>query len=305
MTAFGGWFGILSDVEVPRRRRVGTSFGYEACSYEQIRVHTGEKATKCRVSSGNRHFPRGGPAETFARLRLVTRSVTLSQPGETPLHHPPPRLDREALRLRVAPDDLQLPAAVPLAPSRQLLACIRAIRPDLLQVRDEWGQSGEQSPAADRVMRVRRRDRDRDRQPQRIDEEMALTPFDALVAVVTADRGRFLDRLDALRVHDRRRGPGGIPCPRAPAPPGGGRRGYHSTVRRDGNGGNSNRRLARAGSHRGDSARDSRCGAERRWRRRPCATSGDAGAGPWRAATGGERIGYLPAARIAGDGNWT
>src|SRR3954467_10658515 len=81
----------------------------------------------------------------LARLHLPfvihPQAAIAHQPRETPLHHPASRLDGEALRLRVAPDDLQLPAAAFLAPARQLLAGVRAIRPDLPQARDEWGQS--------------------------------------------------------------------------------------------------------------------------------------------------------------------
>src|SRR3712207_2535517 len=54
-------------------------------------------------------------------------------------------------------------------------------------------------------MDTRGGDVDRQRQSQGIDEQVAFPPLDALVGIVAADASGFLDGLNALCVHDRRR----------------------------------------------------------------------------------------------------
>jgi hypothetical protein len=76
------------------------------------------------------------------------QTAVAHQPGEsspegTRLHHPSPRLEREALRPRVAPDDLRIPAAIVFVPAGQLPAGVRPVRPNLRQAGDERGQPGE------------------------------------------------------------------------------------------------------------------------------------------------------------------
>jgi hypothetical protein len=112
---------------------------------------------------------------------------------------------------RVAPDDLQLPAAVPLAPARQLLAGVRTVRPDFLQARDARLEPGEQSLSATLIVHFGSCNEGRDRQPRRIDEDASR------VAVVPADRGRFPDHLYALGIYDRCRWGGCLPTLRRSA----------------------------------------------------------------------------------------
>ncbi len=46
-------------------------------------------------------------------------------------------------------------------------------------------------------------DINREQQAQGIDKDVALTSFHTLMSIKATDPGRFLDRLDTLRIHDR------------------------------------------------------------------------------------------------------
>lgn len=57
MSVIERYVGVLSDEEVPRMTRVGTSCRYRERSYEQRCGQSGENRIKCCVFSENRHFP--------------------------------------------------------------------------------------------------------------------------------------------------------------------------------------------------------------------------------------------------------
>jgi hypothetical protein len=101
--------------------------------------------------------------------------------------------------------DLQIPALTLLqALVSQLLAPIGGVRPNLLEPRHEVRETTQQLAGTDRVMDIGERDVPGDGQAQGVDQQVSLAALDELAAVIAADAPRFLDRLDALAVHDGR-----------------------------------------------------------------------------------------------------
>ncbi len=125
------------------------------------------------------------------------------QPGKTSFDHPASWLDREALTIGVASDNLEIPAAILRTPARQWPARVRPISPNFHQSRDEWLQSREHPFRPDLVMAAGRRHPDGERQAQRINQEMSFASFGTHVTIKATATCRLLDGLDALRIDDR------------------------------------------------------------------------------------------------------
>src|SRR6266699_3753082 len=121
------------------------------------------------------------------------------------------RYDTEPTGARRALDHFEIPATFRLAPSSQLLSRVRRIDPDLFETWVQWSESGEQAPSPFPIVQISGSDMHSQEKTKRIDENVALASFHAFVCIEPADPGRFLNSLDALRIHDR--------CARVSIPP--------------------------------------------------------------------------------------
>ncbi|GHO87104.1 hypothetical protein KSZ_51100 [Dictyobacter formicarum] len=66
----------------------------------------------------------------------------------------------------------------------------------------QWSESGEQAPSPFPTVQISGSDIYSQEKAKRIDKNVALASFHAFMRIETTNPGRFLDSLDALRIHD-------------------------------------------------------------------------------------------------------
>jgi|GEM_PF-3009657 len=94
-----------------------------------------------------------------------------------------------AARARVTFHHFQIPVAFCFAPVGQLLPSIGPICPDFLETGHQRRQSRQEATGASGIMHISRGDVDGERQAKRIDQQVALASFDALVGSVATNAG--------------------------------------------------------------------------------------------------------------------
>src|SRR6266487_3424911 len=120
-------------------------------------------------------------------LVIFTQASIARDPGKRALHHPSSRLAAPPTLARSALHHFEIPAALSFAPDSQLLSPVGGIRPDLLEVWEQWSESGEEVPSTFTIMQIGRGDVDREQQAQRIHEEVAFAPLDVFVRIKPRD----------------------------------------------------------------------------------------------------------------------
>src|SRR5262245_27451250 len=125
-----------------------------------------------------------------------------AMPGVRPLNHPAFRQRRKALRALWTRRDLDAPPGTMLRhPGVQSMVVILLIRKDRHETRKVVGRDvAEQERSCHPIIETGTGNEDGEQQPQRIDQEMPLAPFDFLAPVIPTLRAAYLGGLDRCAI---------------------------------------------------------------------------------------------------------
>src|SRR6516164_2297148 len=148
----------------------------------------------------NHSYVDPGLARLLAPLVILAEAAVAAQPGERPLHDPPPLQDLEFLLPLATDHHLEDPTADLPGPLGDP-AVVDPIRQDLLQPWESADHLAQDQLGAVPVLDARRVDRRGDDHPQGVDHQVPLPPIDLLECILAA-RPAALGGLDALAVDD-------------------------------------------------------------------------------------------------------
>ena len=153
----------------------------------------------------------------YAALIVLAVPAIPARPGVRPLNHPAFFQRREAFRARRTYLHFDVPAGTMFGhPGVQGMIVILLIRKDRAEMRQVlWRDVAEQDRCRHTIIEACTGNEDGKQQPQRIDQEMPLTPFDVLAAILPTLGAPDLGGLDRWALDAR--GTGGGLAPRCHA----------------------------------------------------------------------------------------